>query len=269
MTGKQQHDSLRLECQICGLSYVILLLDELMRYDEELCKDAFDSLLRENGLEAHWLDGREPPDWFLDIGGKRIAVEVTSIHGHTNLGDASRSWTGLSKELLAFGAGVCKEVESRISIPGLFLIPFLSTPMLKKLRKKLVTALVAYFEKDALLVDTMTPQIVLYAEGRKISVWKVNEEGCALVAQALPTGGFITSQDDQLRNLLASTIKKKAEKLKMVDKPMILIILDLYGFQRSIEEWRTRLPHETSCFEALVRVQGKDAELISGTLCVK
>lgn len=70
--------------------------------------------------------------------------------------------------------------------------------------------------------------------------------------------------------LLEGAIRTKVHKLRDVMEPKILVILDHYGFQRSLEEWQERLPPETSNFMALVRVSPTmneaKAELVAGVL---
>jgi hypothetical protein len=237
-----------------------------MRHDEELCRQALSSLLKQRGLDDHWTEGDEPPDWFLNTAGGRFAVEVTSIHGFTNLGTKDFTWTQLSGELLSFGAEVCSEVEARVNLSGSFLVSFPSIPNLKSWKSAIVQALVEYLKTHGSAAAPMMQSVALRPEGREIAVWKVKEGGSILVAQALPTGAFITHRDGQLEGLLASVMQKKVHKLKDVTEPVILVILDQYGFQRSIEEWRACVPYETSYFEAVVRVQGKNAELVAGTL---
>lgn len=237
-----------------------------MRHDEELCRQALSLLLKQRRLDDHWTEGDEPPDWFLDTAGRRFAVEVTSIHGLTNLRGKDFTWTQLSKELLSFGAEVCSEVEARVGLSGCFLVSFPSIPELKSRKSEIVRALVGYLKTHGSTADPMMQNVVLRSEGREIAVWKVKEEGSALVAQVLPTGAFVTHREDQLGELLASVMRKKVHKLKDVTEPVILVILDQYGFQRPLEEWRACLPCETSYFEAVVRVQGENAELVAGIL---
>jgi len=237
-----------------------------MRRDEELCRQALSLLLKQRGLDDYWSEGDDPPDWLLNTVDRRFAVEVTSIHGFTNLGRKNCTWTQLGTELLSFGAEVCSEVETKVNLSGCFLVSFPPIPKLKKRKPEIVQALIRYFETQGSTADPVMQSMVLRPEGWGVAVWKVKEEGSALVAQALPTGAFVTHREDQLEGLLASAMRNKVHRLKNVVEPVILVILDQYGFQRSIEEWRACLPCETSYFEAVVRVQGKNAEPVTGIL---
>lgn len=235
-----------------------------MRYDEEICRCAVDLLLREHGFQPEWIDGTEPPDYFLTINMRRFAVEMTSIHGFTKLNRKNHTWTQLGKGLLSFGDEVCREVESKVIISGCYIINLPSMPKLKKWRKDVVQSLVTYFEQYAYRMAEMAQEVILRPERRAITLWKVGKEGSALIVQALPTGAFITHREDQLSDLLGTVIRTKAHKLLAVIEPCVLVVLDQYGFQCGIGEWRKCLPTESSHFEAVIRVHRNKAELVTG-----
>ena len=53
-----------------------------MRTEEEFCKQCFDGYLRERlGLSTQWRLGNEPPDYYLTVGGRTFAVEITQVFG--------------------------------------------------------------------------------------------------------------------------------------------------------------------------------------------
>jgi hypothetical protein len=204
-----------------------------MRADEDLCRRALDSLLQEHGVQGNWSPGCEPPDWFLEVAGQEFAVEATSIHGLTAMGEKSYNWTKLSVELLAFGEAVCREVESKVNIPGCFFVSFPSMPNLKSRKSEIVQAIISYFETDEPR-EKPKNSIVLRVGKSEISVRKIGELGGSLIPQALPTGAFITRRDEQLESLLTTEIRKKLHKLRNVAEPVVLLVLDRYGFSREL-----------------------------------
>ena len=237
-----------------------------MRYDEEQCREAFSRLLQQQGLEDLWTEGTEPPDWFLEVGGQIFAVEVTSIHGSTNLAGRELTWVQLSKDLPSFAGDVCREVEARVRIPGWFTVDFPAIPHIKSHRAAIVQALVDYFEACGTSPSPSGWNTVLRLEGREIAVYRMSETGSALDSRSLLTGAAISRLDDQLSIILPKAISTKARKMRDILHPVILVILDEYGFQRSIEEWRGYLPAEVSSFMAVVRVRQGNAEVIAGVL---
>lgn len=237
-----------------------------MRYDEEFCKHALSSLLREQGIAACWREGDDPPDWLLEIAGKRFAVEVTSIHGTTNLDGHQRTWTQLSQELSAFGHEVCREVQERVQVRGRFMAGFPPISKLKRYRHEIVQNLITYFESRRLATNRMSRDIVFRADGHDITVWSLGAGVSVLVPLPLLAGRWIVRLEDQLTDQLVGVVRKKTEKLKDIKEPKILVILDQYGLQSSLEAWQSRLPAEMSNFEAVVRVQGGRAEVVAGFL---
>ena len=221
--------------------------------------------LREYGKDREWTKGKEPPDYYLNFKEGRLAVEITSIHGSTDLNGRKYPWIELEKHLLPFGDDVCEKIESKVRVAGQFLIAFPSIPSLKERKNKILRSLTEYFQTEACETDRIS-HTVLRIDGRKVSVMKMSEEGSGLIAAALPAGELITDGEDHLRELLTGAVQKKSDILKKVSDPAILVILDCYGFQRGIDQWRERLPNEASNFEAIVRVQGGEAELVSGRL---
>ncbi len=170
-----------------------------MRADEELCRKALDSLLKEYGDDPEWTKGKEPPDYFLNFRGRRFAVEITSIHGETDLNGRRHSWIELDKNLLSFGADVCEKIKSEVRVHSCYLIGFPSIPDLKNQQNEIVRILTLFFHKEACKGDWMSAHVVLQSKGREISVWKLSEKESGLVAAALPTGAFITNGEDQLQ----------------------------------------------------------------------
>jgi hypothetical protein len=237
-----------------------------MRYDEELCRDALSRLLRQRGLNDSWSEGTEPPDWFLEVAGQRFAVEVTSIHGVTSFDGQERNWTQISHELTPFAQNVCDEVQSIVTIPGVFFVDFSPIPNLKSHKQEIVQALVEYFRGYSPGRDAAESRVIARFQVGEVAVYRSSGVGNALVAGALLAGSRVSRLTDQLTDILPDAVRKKVSKMKAISEPVILVILDQYGFQRAIGEWRSRLPAEVSRFEAVVRVRGESAELIYGDL---
>lgn len=237
-----------------------------MRRDEELCRNAVDTLLRSRGAVPEWHEGSEPPDYFLHSGGQRLAVEVTSIHGRSSVAGKKDNWTKLTSELLTFGGDLCSEVEGAIKVAGRFLVAFPPLHGLKKRRDEVRQSLLRYLETSGQTTTVLGSDVLYTQDGRDVVIRKISSAGSALVAQALPAGAFVSHRENLLGDLLASAIVTKREKLRSVSEAAILIILDHYGFERSLERWHASLPEDAAHFQAVVRVWGGSAEVVSGAL---
>ena len=238
-----------------------------MRDDEEQCREALSRLLQQRGIKDLWTECRpDPPDWFLEVGNQVFAVEATSIHGTTNLGGREHTWVQLCNELRRFAKNVLSEVEARVHVPGWFTVDFPAIPRIKNHRDAIVQALVDYFERYGSSPSPLGCHAVFRFERREVAVYRLTATGSALDSRVLPTGAVISRLDNQLSTILPRTISTKAWKMRNISHPAILVILDEYGFQRSVEEWRTYLPAEVSSFTAVVRVRQGKAEVVSGAL---
>ena len=98
-----------------------------------------------------------------------------------------------------------------------------SIPRFKRRRKEIVQALVAYFKADAPGAADMARRVVLRPEGRDDTVWKVKQDGSALITQALPGGAFVSRREDQLAGLLAAAVRTKAHRLRAIPEPALCV----------------------------------------------
>ena len=139
-----------------------------MKPDEELCRRVLDQLLKEQGFKPNWIDGDEPPDYFLQLGNRRLAVEVTSIHGFTSFAGKDHSWAKLSKELLSFGEEICSKIESSIEITGCYLLSIPAMPKLREWKIEISQALVRYLRTEAPNDMEMARSVILQPKGRSV-----------------------------------------------------------------------------------------------------
>jgi hypothetical protein len=116
-----------------------------MSHYEEHCREAVSVLLRAQGIDGRWHKGPDPPDWLLEIEGRLFAVEVTSIHGATQLQGGARNWTELSSQLSEFGHDVCRQVMTSVGVCGRFFVTFPPFSNMKSRQVEIVDALNDYF----------------------------------------------------------------------------------------------------------------------------
>ncbi|MCL5957998.1 MAG: hypothetical protein M1358_01560, partial [Chloroflexi bacterium] len=88
-----------------------------MRDDEELCKKCFDRYLVDSlGLRSRaWREGEDPPDYYLILGDRGFAVEVTNLIGELHTASGSISDEGYSAAVRK----ITKTIKSRAIEQGI------------------------------------------------------------------------------------------------------------------------------------------------------
>jgi len=238
-----------------------------MRYDEELCKEAVNELLKEYGVSPNWEDGPDPPDYFVEVDNEKYAVEVTSIHGVTELEGNRYTWTQLRNDLLDFGQKICDQIESEVTIKGSYILSLPPLPSLKNQKSKILKSALNYFNSNSEITRAISKVTVFKSKNKVVDIWKIKDTGSSIIPQSLPGGALITKKEEQLSERLKTAIESKIQKLKHFKYPKILVILDLYGFERSKEEWEDRIPENSAnFFECIIRVQNNQAQFIKGKI---
>jgi hypothetical protein len=238
-----------------------------MRYDEELCKEAVSKLIKENGGSPHWEEGPDPPDYFVEIDNVKYAVEVTSIHGFTELENKRYTWTQLSNELLDFGQEICDQIELKVTVKGSYFLSLPPLPSLKDQKSKILKCALNFFNLNSLNTGVTSKNTIFKIKNKEVEIWKVKDTGSAITPMSLPGGALITRREEQLSGLLKVAIESKIQKLKGFNYPKILVILDRYGFERSKDEWKDNISESsTNFFKSIIRVQNNNAQYITGEI---
>ncbi len=201
--------------------------------DEEFCREAFDGFLRKHLAkeEPRW-DGvkqcDEPPDYYLDIGTDRFAVEVTSIVDYITVNGSEKSSVGIAAGLVEF----CKERGQEALDEGvlhgcyeLFLEPMNNLGARKQEIKKRVFD---YMRRTA-HVKKADPEVLAQDGHNIIQIEKWSDQPNCLEPSTSPGGVEWGSPKEEVRKLLVGVLRNKCEKLRKVSRPWILLLLDRYN----------------------------------------
>lgn len=236
-----------------------------LRNRELRCLRVLEAHLHSIGAQPVLMPGAEPPDAFLLLRGDRLAVEVTSIHGHTDLGGSTISWLNVTATLVPFIESLCKELEHGGRVRGTYAVFVPAIAGIKNHRKDILNGL------DRILsawpdTPASSPPARLSVGGVEILVWMLDRQGTAVAGIAGLERALISHRDDQLTGLLQAALTTKAGKLRNVSQPWILVIEDCYGFQRTAGEWQKALGDQADAFQAVVRVRQDEVTVLSGSL---
>ena len=98
-----------------------------MREDEEKCKKAFDSFLKQLYQENEYLwipqeDRNKSPDIFLQLLGTKYAVEITSILEKTKIGSSLVEHVEIDESVMDFVENIKKEAISDGTLRGTYTV---------------------------------------------------------------------------------------------------------------------------------------------------
>jgi hypothetical protein len=167
----------------------------------------------------------DPPDFWLSLGCRRFAVEVTSI-------TADQSYAALCKHLHSLIKKLC------IGFPGTYVIDVFRRPDIPKRESKQWKALVA--EMTAIIRDMSaslaTNEIVVLSDrGGSLSLSKLKPEGSVVGLMHMPEPKWEGDVQVELSSLLGAAIKRKRERIAKKHSAdqcdgVILALYDAYGF---------------------------------------
>lgn len=129
----------------------------MARKDEEVCKQIFGEYLQAffGPTEVRWIDGDDPPDFYLELTSKEFAVEVTSLD--QPVFTVYESIKGLVDD-------VVEEAKRDGFLNGLYLVthnaPFKN---FRRTKPKLKTGLLEYLRDTQAL--SKAPEKVLHEQG--------------------------------------------------------------------------------------------------------
>ncbi|MDE3090782.1 MAG: hypothetical protein KGJ80_15510, partial [Chloroflexota bacterium] len=100
---------------------------DMKRSDEEFCRSEFDKFLRESlgKTSIVWEEvaqSSEPPDYYLQLGDYRFAVEVTSIRETIKITPSPLTATGLSAASKKFVESIEKSAVDEGILTGMYVV---------------------------------------------------------------------------------------------------------------------------------------------------
>jgi hypothetical protein len=213
----------------------------MKRLDEEISKKSFSDWLACQNFSSTpvWSEveqKNEPPDWYLTLENTRYAVETTSIVDSLQDFDPPLSSFAVSAYLKAFIEEVEVEATKRNILAGSYIVYLPPIPNFQQHRQWLFNKIISFVEstKDSPCDEEIHLGMVKNSS-IVITRFPSNKNK---IYEAISYGVKIESTaSENLSRLIEKALKQKSEKLKKLDSPIFLLLLDSYLYSE-ISDWR-------------------------------
>ncbi len=201
-----------------------------MREDEEKCKKAFDSFLKQYYKDEAiiWDDGTDPPDYFLKLDGVEYAVEITSILEKVKLGDRIISHKEIDHSVMEFVESIKEEAIKNGVLKGAYSVFYKPIEKFGKNKHVIATRIWDYLLRTK--CDYSSPKECIFGEGH--NEWYIQKRHSD--RDYLSRNTWVTKWGvelvDELCDTLNETLERKTEKLSAISSPKILLILDRFAW---------------------------------------
>jgi len=200
------------------------------RESEEICKRSFDAYLATKlDLEdVSWLDGDEPPDYYLMVRGVKYAVEATTVMEMVTVGLTELEWARIIQSLWSLVLEVEKEASDEGTLSGTYAVGFLSPiTNFAQFRASIKEGLLNYVHRTQ--ADDSAPLAVIFEQqGQECFVQKLDNKSSEIgIAGPMRFGWEVEIQQEACR-LLQVVVTNKAHNLSQVMFPKILLLLNEY-----------------------------------------
>lgn len=191
------------------------------RRHEVISRTSFSSWLQNQGLSdiAIWteLDQEdEPPDWYLDIGPDRLAIEATSVVDYLWEFDPPLPSFTVSASLAHLVDRVEEIAKSKGPLNGAYLVSLAPIPNLRENEKWLIDELISYIDRTRHL-DSSEEYELGKLRFHTLSIVKFKSER-EYVAEAISFGAKFEAQAvEDLRKVIALVFEKKEKALRYIE----------------------------------------------------
>lgn len=211
-----------------------------MRKDEEHCKNAFDTFLRLHYTDNDiiWSDGDEPPDFYLELCGTEFAVEVTSILEEVALGNRTVAHFEIDASVKMFIDDIREDAIRRGILKGAYIVNYKPIRDFGKQKQAISVRIMDYLQRTQNV--TSAPKENIVGKGHlRWYICKVHSENTHLT-RTTGDARWEVEAADELCDLLNKALETKAEKLKIISLPKILLLNDRFPWIDA-DEWRQYL----------------------------
>ncbi|MBZ0302428.1 MAG: hypothetical protein K8J31_21960 [Anaerolineae bacterium] len=214
-----------------------------MRKDEEFAKQAFDQFLATKGISDRlWLEGNEPPDYFLVINNQRYAAEITTITERIDTPRKTVSRRTIDKS----GEAFVRDVETTATKEGILNgTYYISFPFVQRdyyaVQKSLKLALLDFISRSK--NDSEFPHTPIKIDGvQYCAIQKTQRPGSRIIVGINPSNAkWAGDAAIEACDLLLSSISEKEIKLAHINEQKILIILNEYPYIDSVAFYKSCL----------------------------
>jgi hypothetical protein len=232
---------------------------------EERCKAEFDKLARNIFPRSQftWEEVKnDPPDWFLTIENIRYAVEATTIVELLESTGYQFSSVDISASLHGFVKSVEKAAINEGILNGAYAVILCPIPNFSQNQRKLRDDLMRYIRetRDLPNADEYT---LGYVRHQRVSIQKMHSN-TNYIAETISYGGkWESDAQKDLAQFVAQALSQKADKLRHVTDPIILLLLDGYHYS-FMADWNSAV---NACdsrvqFEVICRVLADEPSTI-------
>lgn len=228
----------------------------MKREDEEAARCEFDQFLKGQsfGVDPNWTEVDqvcEPPDYFLELGDERFAVEVTGVLSQVEFGGSKTPTISVLTSSRRFVEGIERFAVEEDVLRGAYAV--LAHPLrnFKNHSNQIRQEILRYIATTA-DQPSAPRQKVGGNRHENWSIQKVHAESNRLLCGFSPKAKWHIEVVQELRLLLAGCVETKEVKLANVRGPKILLILDRYSWADSAT-WRESVPPNSGFFHTVFR----------------
>jgi hypothetical protein len=201
-----------------------------MREDEEKCKNAFDLFLRQfyENETTKWEDGDDPPDYVLQLKGRKYAVEVTSLLEKAIIGDKSIDHIEIDKSVMEFIDSIKVEATNKRVLQGAYSVSYKPIEKFGKNKQVIAARIWDYLLRTK--YESSSPRECIFGEGH--NEWYIQKYHSSrnYLSRTTTDAKWGGESVDELCNSLNKTLERKVKKLEAISLPKILLIHDRFAW---------------------------------------
>ena len=223
-----------------------MLYDSSVRKDEEHCRTAFDTFLKQRyqDLDIVWADGgrNKPPDYFLQLRSDQYAVEVTSIIERATFGDRNITHIEIDKSIKSFIEGVKRDAITENILKGAYVVRYKPIIDFGKQKQAISIKIRDYIMRTQCV--NSAPEEAIAGQGHY--GWYIHK--------LHPNKNYLTvttadakwqgEAENELIVLINKAMEDKVKKLANIQLPKILLLHDRFIWIDA-REWSKYLPELT------------------------
>lgn len=225
---------------------------------ENRCAVDLASWYEVQGVECSWQQEKcDPPDFWFVLDGIRYATEVTSIHGFN---DDGQDWRKNAKAMDEYINAILKAVNERVCLTKLYCLTFNPQSSIRAALPLVIEALVEHLNKVESGVLSVNEYVSPENTSRitfaniKVSQIEDDQSGLMYIAHEFSKRPHM-GEGGQGPSALRKIIVAKAEKMKKIVEPKILIVENHYWIADVSEYPRSALPPEAEMFESIFTIK--------------
>ena len=223
---------------------------------EAMARDAFRNALQRAGVrDTRWRRGREPPDYYLRVGGRSYAVEVTRVMEEHTAAGVPIPTHGVRASLERLSQAIEREALRAGILSGSYGMTLAPVPNLRCVAPQLIAQALRYIGATRLVAHAPRTILVALPQGRKIAIQKVgaspNRVAGIMLIGPVKRGPLV---QQELIRLLSECLERKRKSLSRVRLPCVLLHVDSYVYGE-LAHWRCGAAHvDVAGFHTVARV---------------